>query len=114
MTGVMRSIHPSRNENWIGSRFAVSKKVSTKQSSGTSITRRGGNHFLSARVGINGWSGNSRGQSMKIVILGGGGRLGAALMRDYREQHDVAGFNHAQLDLACLEDVRTKLSAMNF
>lgn len=51
---------------------------------------------------------------MKIVILGAGGRLGSALMRDYREQHDVAGFNHAQLDLACLEDVRTKLSGMTF
>jgi dTDP-4-dehydrorhamnose reductase len=51
---------------------------------------------------------------MKIVILGAGGRLGAALMREYREKHDIAGFNHAQLDLANLNDVRGKLGAMNF
>jgi dTDP-4-dehydrorhamnose reductase len=51
---------------------------------------------------------------MKIVILGAGGRLGAALLREYREKHDVAGFNHAQLDLASLDDVRQRLGAMNF
>jgi len=51
---------------------------------------------------------------MKIVILGAGGRLGAALMHEYRERYDLAGFNHAQLDLANLDDVRRKLGAMNF
>ena len=51
---------------------------------------------------------------MKIVIIGAGGRLGAALMRQYREKYDLAGFNHAQLDLANLDDVRAKLGAMNF
>ena len=51
---------------------------------------------------------------MKIVILGAGGRLGAALLREYREKHDIAGFNHAQLDLASLGDVRRTLDAMDF
>ena len=51
---------------------------------------------------------------MKIVILGAGGRLGAALMREYRKKYDVAGFDHAQLDLASLDDVRRTLDAMNF
>jgi dTDP-4-dehydrorhamnose reductase len=51
---------------------------------------------------------------MKIVILGVCGRLGAALLREYREKHDIAGFNHAQLDLASLGDVRRTLDAMNF
>jgi dTDP-4-dehydrorhamnose reductase len=51
---------------------------------------------------------------MKIVILGAGGRLGAALIREYREKYDISGFNHAQLDLANLDDVRGKLGAMNF
>src|SRR6476620_6561482 len=51
---------------------------------------------------------------MKIVILGAGGRLGAALMREYRGKYDIAGFNHAQLDLANLDDVRGILVAMNF
>jgi dTDP-4-dehydrorhamnose reductase len=51
---------------------------------------------------------------MKIVILGAGGRLGAALMHEYREKYDIAGFNHAQLDLANLNDVRGKLGTINF
>ena len=51
---------------------------------------------------------------MKIVILGAGGRLGAALMREYREKYDIADFDHAELDLASLDDVRGKLGAMNF
>jgi dTDP-4-dehydrorhamnose reductase len=51
---------------------------------------------------------------MKILILGAGGRLGAALLREYREKYDVAGFTHAELDLANLDDVRGKLGATNF
>jgi dTDP-4-dehydrorhamnose reductase len=51
---------------------------------------------------------------MKIVVLGAGGRLGAALMRQYREEHDVSGFNRAQLDLANLDDVRRNLGQINF
>src|SRR5262249_56594552 len=51
---------------------------------------------------------------MKIVIVGAGGRLGTALIREYREKYDIAGFNHAQLDLASLDDVRGKLRTMNF
>lgn len=51
---------------------------------------------------------------MKIVILGAGGRLGAALLREYRDRCDVAGFNRSQLDLANLDDVREKLRSLNF
>jgi dTDP-4-dehydrorhamnose reductase len=51
---------------------------------------------------------------MKIIVLGAGGRLGAALLRKYREKYDIAAFNHAQLDLASLDDLRGKLGAMNF
>ena len=51
---------------------------------------------------------------MKIVILGAGGRLGAALMREYREKYDIAGFNHAQLDLANLGDVRANTGRDEF
>ena len=51
---------------------------------------------------------------MKFLVVGAGGRLGAALVREYREKYDVAGFDHAQLDLASLDDVRGKLDAMNF
>src|SRR5438874_1505711 len=51
---------------------------------------------------------------MRIVIIGSGGRLGAALMGEYRDEYDVAGFNHAQLDLSKLDGVREKLRSTNF
>jgi dTDP-4-dehydrorhamnose reductase len=51
---------------------------------------------------------------MKIVVLGAGGRLGAALVREFRPNYDVAGFNHAQLDLSNLDGVRQKLRALSF
>jgi dTDP-4-dehydrorhamnose reductase len=51
---------------------------------------------------------------MKIVVLGAGGRLGAALVGEYREEHDVSGFNRPQLDLANLDDVRRNLGQINF
>ena len=51
---------------------------------------------------------------MKILIIGSGGRLGAALTREYRDKFDVVGFNHAQLDLANFEQVREKVTALDF
>src|SRR5438094_5794916 len=51
---------------------------------------------------------------MKIVILGAGGRLGAALVRELRPKYDVAGFDHAQLDLSNLEGLREKVGATTF
>jgi dTDP-4-dehydrorhamnose reductase len=51
---------------------------------------------------------------MKIVILGASGRLGAALLRKYRDKFDVAGFSHAQLDLSDLDAVRETLRATRF
>jgi dTDP-4-dehydrorhamnose reductase len=51
---------------------------------------------------------------MKIAILGAGGRLGAALLREYRDKFDVAGFNHTQLDLSDLGAVREKLRNTSF
>ncbi len=51
---------------------------------------------------------------MKIVILGAGGRLGAALVRQFRDKFEVTGFDHAQLDLSNVNDMRAKLRAMSF
>jgi dTDP-4-dehydrorhamnose reductase len=51
---------------------------------------------------------------MHIVIVGSGGRLGAALMREYRDSFPVVGFNHAQLDLADLQQVRKTLAPLDF
>jgi dTDP-4-dehydrorhamnose reductase len=51
---------------------------------------------------------------MKIVIIGSGGRLGAALMREYHDKFDVTGFNHLQLDLESPDEMRKKLCAIDF
>jgi len=51
---------------------------------------------------------------MKIVIIGTAGRLGAALMPEYQGEHDVAGFNHAQLDLSNFDKIREKLGETDF
>ncbi len=45
---------------------------------------------------------------MKLVVLGAGGRLGAAFVREFRPKYHVADFNHAQLDLANLDDAARK------
>ena len=50
----------------------------------------------------------------KIVIVGAGGRLGAALARTYAADSEVIGFNHAELDLARLEVLRSTLGALSF
>ena len=51
---------------------------------------------------------------MKIVILGTGGRLGAALLREYRDKFEVAGFDRTQLDLSDMNGVREKLQETGF
>src|SRR5438067_10844795 len=51
---------------------------------------------------------------MKLVIVGAGGRLGAALVRTYREKFGLIGFNDVQLDLANRDEMRRKLCAIDF
>jgi dTDP-4-dehydrorhamnose reductase len=51
---------------------------------------------------------------MKIVIIGSGGRLGAALTREYRDKFGVVGFNHTQLDLANFKQLREKVASLDF
>src|SRR5436853_4716515 len=50
----------------------------------------------------------------RVVIVGAGGRLGAALVREWRNEFDVVGFNHAQLDLGKPDQMRTMLGALQF
>src|SRR5256714_12983771 len=50
----------------------------------------------------------------RVVIVGAGGRLGAALAREYASEFDVVGFNHARLDLGKPEQLRTTLGALQF
>src|SRR3982074_3526157 len=51
---------------------------------------------------------------MKIVIIGAGGRLGPALMREYGGKFNVTGFNHAQLDLADPKKIHAKIDKVDF
>jgi len=51
---------------------------------------------------------------MKIVIIGSGGRLGAALVREYRKKFDITDFNHAQLDLGDPREIHAKIDNLNF
>ena len=51
---------------------------------------------------------------MKIVIIGSGGRLGAALLREYQPKFDVVGFDHAQLDLANPDQIQRKIDKLEF
>ena len=51
---------------------------------------------------------------MRIVIVGSGGRLGAALAREYRDKFDVVGFTRAQLDVMKSDQIRKKLSPLKF
>ncbi|MEY2543153.1 MAG: dTDP-4-dehydrorhamnose reductase [Verrucomicrobiota bacterium] len=51
---------------------------------------------------------------MRVVILGAGGRLGAALNREYREKFDAVGFNHAQLDLANVGEIHHNIDELEF
>jgi dTDP-4-dehydrorhamnose reductase len=48
------------------------------------------------------------------VVVGSGGRLGAALMREYRDKFEITSFNHAQLDLLKVDQIREKVGALDF
>jgi len=54
------------------------------------------------------------GTEQRIVVVGAGGRLGAALVREYAHEFEVVGFNHAQLDLGAPEQLRSTLESLDF
>ena len=51
---------------------------------------------------------------MKIAIIGGSGRLGAALAREYGRDFEITGFDRSQLDLGKLDQIRSLLSEAEF
>ena len=51
---------------------------------------------------------------MKIVIIGAGGRLGSALMREYRDRFDLVGFDHEDLDLNSEKEIADWLLPLDF
>lgn len=50
---------------------------------------------------------------MKIVIIGSSGRLGAALMREYRNKFDLTGFDHQALDLGDARQLRDQIGSLD-
>jgi dTDP-4-dehydrorhamnose reductase len=52
--------------------------------------------------------------SWRFAIIGSGGRLGAALTREYQRQVEVLDFNRVQLDLSKLDRVHSTLSEIEF
>src|SRR3954452_15811925 len=51
----------------------------------------------------------------RTVIVGSGGRLGAALLREWsRGGDDVVGLGRSELDLADADGLRSRLGAMQF
>src|ERR1043166_3523811 len=50
----------------------------------------------------------------RILIVGAGGRLGAALTREYGKEFSVVGFNHAQLDLGKPKQLHATLGGLEF
>lgn len=51
---------------------------------------------------------------MKIVIVGSGGRLGAALARALTGNFDITGFNHDALDLGNVGEIHACLERLKF
>jgi dTDP-4-dehydrorhamnose reductase len=51
---------------------------------------------------------------MLIVIIGSGGRLGAALLREYRSKFGVTGLTHAEIDLSDHDEVEQMVSRLKF
>jgi dTDP-4-dehydrorhamnose reductase len=51
---------------------------------------------------------------MKIVIIGAGGRLGSALMREYRDKFEMVGFDHELLDLADDKEIDQWIAPLDF
>ncbi|HWM26239.1 MAG TPA: dTDP-4-dehydrorhamnose reductase [Chthoniobacterales bacterium] len=52
--------------------------------------------------------------SRRVVIIGAGGRLGAALAREYARDVQVIGFSRAQLDLGAPDQLRSTLEGLEF
>src|SRR5437868_15318174 len=51
---------------------------------------------------------------MRIIIIGAGGRLGAALAREYATTFDVRAYTHADIDLIDLDRIRELLRPFDF
>lgn len=50
----------------------------------------------------------------RILVVGAGGRLGAALVRDYAQEYEARGFSRAQLDIGNFDEVHRTLDGLEF
>ena len=50
----------------------------------------------------------------RICVVGSGGRLGAMLTREFSREHEVVGFNRAQLNLTASQRIGETLDGMDF
>ena len=50
----------------------------------------------------------------RILVIGAGGRLGSALLREYAREFQVAGSRHSQLELGDLARIRSTLEPLEF
>ena len=53
-------------------------------------------------------------QVCKVLIIGAGGRMGAALARRYARNHEVIAFKRSDLDVLQIERIRPTLAALKF
>jgi dTDP-4-dehydrorhamnose reductase len=53
-------------------------------------------------------------EAQRLVVIGAGGRLGAALMREYRDEFPILGFDHEDLDLADPDEIDKWVSSLDF
>src|SRR3984893_6913053 len=51
---------------------------------------------------------------MRIVIIGAGGRVGGALMGEYRDKFDMIDFDHEQLDIGDKKQIDDWLLPLDF
>ncbi|HXX41602.1 MAG TPA: dTDP-4-dehydrorhamnose reductase [Chthoniobacterales bacterium] len=51
---------------------------------------------------------------MRIVILGAGGRLGGAFVREYRDKFEILAFDHEELDLGNEKEMKEWLLPLDF
>jgi dTDP-4-dehydrorhamnose reductase len=51
---------------------------------------------------------------MKIVIIGSGGRLGAALLGAYCDKFEVRGFSHSEIDLGDFDEIEQFITPLEF
>lgn len=51
---------------------------------------------------------------MKIVIVGAGGRLGTALMCEYRDKFEIIGFDHEMLNLENHKEITETIGPLDF